>query len=934
MSYSSSTSNSITGDGLYIDLGSPGELLLNGDLGFSAVGSADLLYAPYAGGSGFQFQPASTIGVGGAGHFFVPTIFPSVAASGLTAGASAGEGTITPNASGQSAGLIVNITYDQPVSSLPAGFTAAVNDAVQFLESTFTNPVTINIDIGYGEIAGTPLSASDIGESLANYVAENYSEVLSILQAENAPGAASVPATSPLRGALETSLAEAQALGLAPSDGSVDGYVGISSSLPLSYSASTPASNEYYVIGVLEHEMTEVMGRVSWLNDQPRDYALIDLFRYTSSGVRDLATGGKGSTAYFSIDNGVTNLGTWNNDLNVGDLADWVPPGPTPNKIDAFDYEGSPGALTIVSSNDITLMEALGWTTSALSGPTITSVTDSPSTGDLNAGKTVTITLALSEVVTVTGAPTLTLNDGGTASYAGGPASNSLSFAYTVGASDSDVSSLAVTAINVAGATIEDGSGNNANLSLIGLTQTGPQIDTTIPAITSVAESPSSGDLNAGNMVTITLGLSEMVTVTGTPTLTLNDGGTASYAGGSGTSALGFSYTVAATDSDVPALAVASIGLNGGAIQDGAGNSLNPSLTGLTQSGPQIDIMVPTVTSVAASADHQATSLNAGNVVTITVATSEPVTVTGTPELQLNDNEVALYTIGSGGNTLSFTYTVQLGDNIDDLQVTGLALPSGASIYDASLETLSGGVTADLGLSVNTQTPPPTSVQQEILGLYAALYNRAADFPGYSYWVGVDGQQSDSGGATVANASTTAVTAADAQLLGQGFVNDVSAFFNQSYGGLTDSQFINALYMNIGGNAGDSGGIAYWAGLLAQAEAGGASVQAARAGLVGEFVQELIDVNLSTFTGLTSAQLSAAEQRQETIDNKIAVSLAYSNASQPADGAILDPHTIGDAAYQAATAALAEVSYTGISADVAIAGIQLAVAHQDLLYIV
>ena len=32
----------------------------------------------------------------------------------------------------------------------------------------------------------------------------------------------------------------------------------------------------------------------------------------------------------------------------------------------------------------------------------------------------------------------------------------------------------------------------------------------------------------------------------GTPTLTLNDGGTATYTGGSGTNALTFSYTVAA----------------------------------------------------------------------------------------------------------------------------------------------------------------------------------------------------------------------------------------------------------------------------------------------------------------------------------------------------------------------------------------------------
>ena len=46
--------------------------------------------------------------------------------------------------------------------------------------------------------------------------------------------------------------------------------------------------------------------------------------------------------------------------------------------------------------------------------------------------------------------------------------------------------------------------------------------------------------------MTLTLNLSEAVTVAGgTPTLTLNDGGTATYTGGSGSNALTFSYTVA-----------------------------------------------------------------------------------------------------------------------------------------------------------------------------------------------------------------------------------------------------------------------------------------------------------------------------------------------------------------------------------------------------
>ena len=80
------------------------------------------------------------------------------------------------------------------------------------------------------------------------------------------------------------------------------------------------------------------------------------------------------------------------------------------------------------------------------------------------------------------GTPTLTLNDGGTATYTGGSGSNALTFSYTVAAGQ-NTASLAATAVNLNSATITDGAGNAANLSLTGLTQSGPQIDTTTPTI-------------------------------------------------------------------------------------------------------------------------------------------------------------------------------------------------------------------------------------------------------------------------------------------------------------------------------------------------------------------------------------------------------------------------------------------------------------------
>ena len=209
--------------------------------------------------------------------------------------------------------------------------------------------------------------------------------------------------------------------------------------------------------------------------------------------------------------------------------------------------------------------------------PTISAIAESPSSGDLNAGKTVTFTLTTTEAVTVNttgGTPTLTLNDGSTATYSGGSGTTALTFSYTVGAGQ-NIAALAATAVNLNGGTIKDGAGNTASLSLTGLTQTGPQIDTTAPTVSSVTA--TAGDYNAGKVLTLTLNTSGVVNVTGTPTLTLNDGGTASYVSGSGSSALVFSYTVAAGQ-NTAALQVTGVT---GTITDLAGNAL--STTGLPE---------------------------------------------------------------------------------------------------------------------------------------------------------------------------------------------------------------------------------------------------------------------------------------------------------------------------------------------------------------
>lgn len=223
--------------------------------------------------------------------------------------------------------------------------------------------------------------------------------------------------------------------------------------------------------------------------------------------------------------------------------------------------------------------------------PTVTAATASASAADLRAGQMVTLALSLSEAVTVSGGvPTLLLNDGGTANYTSGSGSRTLTFSYTIGAGQ-NTPALAVIGTALNGATILDARGNLADLGGAATSLPGTvQVDTTPPAVASLAASTSAADLGVGDTVTLTVGLSEPVTVSGrSPTLLLNDGGTATYTGGSGSSALTFSYTVAAGQNTAD-LAVTGTALNGASILDEAGNAADLSRAVTSVPGPlQID---------------------------------------------------------------------------------------------------------------------------------------------------------------------------------------------------------------------------------------------------------------------------------------------------------------------------------------------------------
>ena len=274
----------------------------------------------------------------------------------------------------------INVTFDASVNSAPAAFKTAVNYAVSILDAAFTNNVTVNIKVGWGEVGGKPLDPNDLGESeTAIAPAYDFSTITNALLANaNSPVQTAADATLPTTdvtggGIFDIGTAEAKALGLiaahAPGN---DGWVGFASDADWSYTPGVKGdSSQYYFIGTVEHEITEVLGRGSSLGGVSDHFAnawgVEDLFRYSAPGVRELATGGPHSTGYFSIDNGVTDLGNWNNDPNNGDLGDWYSGfgpaggGPGPGGNDSFNDFSNFGVIDALTESDLTVMNILGW---------------------------------------------------------------------------------------------------------------------------------------------------------------------------------------------------------------------------------------------------------------------------------------------------------------------------------------------------------------------------------------------------------------------------------------------------------------------------------------------------------------------------------------------------------------------------------------------
>lgn len=264
--------------------------------------------------------------------------------------------------------LTINATYDSSVTSQPnaAQIESAFAAAVDTLQSLYTNNATINITVYWGP-GGPFTNGIDLGRSFLTVFPTSYAQITNALFTSRASSAdtdsvASLPPTDPTGGGpWWMPRAQIKVLGLpisgvSPNDSVNDGAVGFTSNVLYTLDPNNRAvAGEYDFIGVAQHEITEVLGRITLGLQTNVGFLPFDLFRFTNNAARNFDP--NANNAYFSVDNGATALNFYYTNANLGDIQDWKS-GSTPDAYDAFVAEG---VVLPISMADIETLDVLGY---------------------------------------------------------------------------------------------------------------------------------------------------------------------------------------------------------------------------------------------------------------------------------------------------------------------------------------------------------------------------------------------------------------------------------------------------------------------------------------------------------------------------------------------------------------------------------------------
>ena len=282
-----------------------------------------------------------------------------------------------------STGLVIVPTY---AASVPAAAQAAFNNLIQLYENTFSNPITIKLDVRFGN--------TGLGSSSTNTVSVPYSVWVDHLTANatanpqntfEKEALSNLPVSDPLgNGEVILTTADARAIGI--SQGQViagnltpqfDSTITFSSHANVNFEYNQVATPGHFdFMDVAAHELNEALGIGSALTNLPNngtvpmgDFEAEDYFRYqTGSTARDITLNPTANVS-FSYDGGKTDVAQFNQDDDFGDRNDWIygngsSPPSNPFVQDAVAFPGQVAPILISSAGqtpESTVLSVLGY---------------------------------------------------------------------------------------------------------------------------------------------------------------------------------------------------------------------------------------------------------------------------------------------------------------------------------------------------------------------------------------------------------------------------------------------------------------------------------------------------------------------------------------------------------------------------------------------